>query len=104
MEEDGQQHSDSEFGLLHDDDDDDSDFVAGSPGHAIYEDTGEPDPELYCSNENEDYNTFTVSQKSVVKLLYLLNKMEAPDYAFQSIVEWARECLHEGFDFNPCVT
>ena len=100
-EEDGQQHSDSKFGLLHDDD---SDFVAGSPGHAIYKDTGEPDPELYCSHENEDYNTSTVSQKSVVNLLYLLNKMEAPDYVFQSIMEWAHECLHEGFDFNPCMT
>jgi hypothetical protein len=53
--------------------------------------------------EGGEYTTFTVSQKSVVKLLYLLDKMEAPDYAFQRIMEWARDCQQQGFDFSPCM-
>ena len=33
--------------------------------------------------------------------MYLLDDMECPDYAFQSIMEWARNCFEAGFDFNP---
>jgi hypothetical protein len=33
--------------------------------------------------------------------MYLLDEMECPDYAFQSIMEWARNCFEVGFDFNP---
>ena len=34
----------------------------------------------------------------------LLDDMEAPDYAFQSLMEWAQVCYINGFDFNPSMT
>jgi hypothetical protein len=97
-EEDENQHSDSEFGLHHDDN---SIQLNESLDDGSNMSTDAANPELYCSNEEDDYDTFNVSQKSVVKLLYLLDQMEAPDYAFQSIMKWASECYQEGFDFNP---
>jgi hypothetical protein len=33
--------------------------------------------------------------------MYLLDDMECPDYAFQCIMDWARNCFEAGFDFNP---
>jgi len=48
-----------------------------------------------------DYACYTTSQKCVTSLMYLLDDMECPDYAFQSIMEWARNCFEAGFDFNP---
>jgi hypothetical protein len=33
--------------------------------------------------------------------MYLLDSMECPDYAFNSIMEWACKCFEAGFDFNP---
>ena len=48
-----------------------------------------------------DYACFTISQKCVTSLMYLLDDMECPDYAFQSIMEWARNGFEAGFDFNP---
>jgi hypothetical protein len=48
-----------------------------------------------------DYACFTTIQKCVTSLMYLLDEMECPDYAFQSIMEWARNCFEVGFDFNP---
>jgi len=66
---------------------------------------GSPPVEGSFVCDDSEYNTFTVSQKSVVKLLHLLDKMEAPDYAFQTIMEWARDCHQQGFDFSPpCMT
>ena len=51
--------------------------------------------------DENDYACFTTSQKCVTSLMYLLDDMECPDYAFQSIMEWARNCFEAGFDFNP---
>jgi hypothetical protein len=50
-----------------------------------------------------DYSCFTTrSQQCVTHLLYLLDEMECPDYAFQSIMEWAHKWYETGFDFlNP---
>jgi hypothetical protein len=33
--------------------------------------------------------------------MYLLDDMECPDYAFQRIMDWARNCFKAGFDFSP---
>jgi hypothetical protein len=41
------------------------------------------------------------SQQCITSLMYLLDSMECPDYAFKSIMEWARKCFEAGFDFNP---
>jgi hypothetical protein len=48
-----------------------------------------------------DYSCFTTSQQCVTHLMYLLDEMECPDYAFQSIMEWAHKWYEAGFDFNP---
>jgi len=47
-----------------------------------------------------DYACFTTSQQCVTSLMYLLDAMECPDYAFKAIMEWARKCFEAGFDFN----
>jgi hypothetical protein len=99
-----QEPSDMEQGILWEDDES-VDVPATSFDEVVAEEAPHnTEPDLYCSNENEDYDTFTVAQKSIVKLMYILNEMEAPDYAFQSIMEWAQECYLEGFDFNPSMT
>jgi hypothetical protein len=43
------------------------------------------------------YTSFTTTQKCVTSLMYLLDEMECPDYAFQHIMEWARKCFEAGF-------
>ena len=43
----------------------------------------------------------TTEQRSMIKLMKLLDDMEAPDYAVESIIEWAQTALSEGFDFRP---
>jgi hypothetical protein len=40
-----------------------------------------------------DYSSFTTSQQCVTSLMYLLDAMECPDYAFKKIMEWARTCF-----------
>ena len=50
---------------------------------------------------DSDYACFTTSQKCITSLMYLLDDMECPDYAFQCIMDWARNCFEAGFDFNP---
>jgi hypothetical protein len=51
--------------------------------------------------ERSDYSCFTTSQQCITSLMYLLDSMECPDYAFKSILEWARKCFEAGFAFNP---
>jgi hypothetical protein len=50
---------------------------------------------------NEPTVSCTTEQRSMVKLMKLLDDMEAPDYAVESIMEWAQTALSEGFDFRP---
>ena len=40
-----------------------------------------------------DYSCFTTAQKCVTSLMYLLDDMECPDYAFKAIMDRARKCL-----------
>jgi hypothetical protein len=50
---------------------------------------------------NSDYACFTTSQKCITSLMYLIDDMECPDYAFKCIMDWAHNCFEAGFDFNP---
>jgi hypothetical protein len=50
---------------------------------------------------NSDYAYFTTSQKCITSLMYLLDDMECPDYAFKCIMDWAQNCFEAGFDFSP---
>jgi hypothetical protein len=42
-----------------------------------------------------------IEHRSVVDLLFLLEHLQAPDYALQKILEWAYKARIDGFDFNP---
>ena len=55
------------------------------------------------TNQNSEscYSSFSTSQKCVTSLIYLLDSMECPDYAFRAIMEWAHDSYAAGFDFNP---
>ncbi|KAI2507842.1 hypothetical protein MHU86_6622 [Fragilaria crotonensis] len=44
---------------------------------------------------------FSTNQKWTVALLKLLNDMNAPDYAFEAILTWARAAIADGFSFQP---
>lgn len=43
----------------------------------------------------------TPEQKCLIDLMKLLIDMNAPDYAFEQIIEWARRSANLGFDFVP---
>ena len=45
-------------------------------------------------------NIFTKEQKSIIKLMKLLDDMNSPDYAMYQILSWARSAYIEGFTFN----
>jgi hypothetical protein len=77
-------------------------FVATNESF-VYEDFVENN-DFADTNEvpvESDYACFTINQQCITSLMYLLDSMECPDYAFQEIMEWARKSYEAGFDFNP---
>ena len=44
---------------------------------------------------------FTCDQKWTIALLKLLDDMNAPDYAFTSVLKWARGAGEDGYSFKP---
>ena len=46
--------------------------------------------------------SFTNSAFHEVKLLKLLHDIGAPNYAFQSFMNWGRNCLSDEYNFQPC--
>ena len=45
---------------------------------------------------------FTSSAYHEVKLLKLLHDIGAPNYAFQSFMQWGRNCMRDEYNFQPC--
>ena len=45
---------------------------------------------------------FTDSAFHEVKLLKLLHDIGAPNYAFQSFMNWGRNCIKDEYNFQPC--
>jgi hypothetical protein len=45
---------------------------------------------------------YSSSAHHEVKLLKLLHDIGAPNYAFQSFMEWGRKCSSDNFHFQPC--
>ena len=43
----------------------------------------------------------TTEKKWTVSLLQILNHMNAPDYAYGSIMKWAHDASADGYDFHP---
>ena len=44
---------------------------------------------------------YTGEQAALIDLMKLVQDMNAPDYAFRKILEWAQRSVASGFDFNP---
>ncbi len=65
-----------------------------------------PEPELnYDSNLQNAVQfpvAFTNSAFHEVQLLKLLHDIGAPNYAFQSFMEWGRNSSSDGYHFQPC--
>ena len=53
------------------------------------------------SEDNNTLSTFTTNQKCIVSLMRILDNMNAPDYALEAILKWARNSHAQRFDFNP---
>ena len=43
----------------------------------------------------------SLEERAIWKLLVILDSMECPDYAFESIMQWAAEFHHAGYNFAP---
>ena len=61
--------------------------TVNSSSEKVFDGTMKPPP------VENDYACFTTSQKCITSLMYLLDEMECPDYAFQWILDWA----HNGY-------
>ena len=86
----------SVFEFDHDEDDD----VA--PASFMEDDDEEEctdnDPELAFKRKKFHVTT---EKKWTVSLLQILNHMNAPDYAYGSIMKWAHDASADGYDFRP---
>ena len=63
------------------------------PPHVSHQIGTLPQPPVFFS--------YSTQQKWTVALLKLLDDMNAPYYAFQAILTWARSAIAEGFSFQP---
>jgi hypothetical protein len=68
---------------------------------ADYEDDGFYHPELDDMDYHGYTTTYTKEQKFEIVLLQLCTQMEAPLYAFEEIMKWARGAYTDGYDFSP---
>ena len=76
----------------------------------VHEDTGKHQVEVTDGDANLSRNledikchpslAYTTDQKWTVALLKVLDDMNAPDYAFKSIMEWAWDACADGYSFN----
>ena len=81
-----------------DHDDEDEDFA---PARFMEEDDDEcigHDPEL--AFKRKEFHV-TTEKKWTVSLLQILDHMNAPDYAYGSIMKWAHDAAADGYDFCP---
>ena len=93
-----------EFKEEENDDNSDLDFpMADTDNHMDdFEDLG------YFGQEDDEHEllpgyetTYTQSRQTEIFLLKLLTEMEAPLYAFEEIMKWARKAFTEGYQFLP---
>jgi hypothetical protein len=65
-----------------------------------------PDPTAMDDSNLQDVVSFPVaftnSAYHEVQLLKLLHDIGAPNYAFQSFMEWGRNCNRDEYKFQPC--
>ena len=54
----------------------------------------------HCTRE-KDYNSHTIAQYTEIKLLKLLNDINAPHDTYEIILDWAKEAHYNGYNFLP---
>ena len=63
------------------------------------------DENEYCDfdqKQNSEYQyIYTTNQKWTVKLLKILDSIDAPDHLFSDILLWAKEAMADNYSFNP---
>ena len=72
----------------------------------IIDDLAKMEPALASQqpvNTKSKLTCYTTDQKCVVSLMRILDKMNAPDYALQSILQWAQTSYRNNCNFNPKV-
>jgi len=50
--------------------------------------------------DNKDFCSYTQDHKRNLELIQLLDEMNCPDYAFQSVMEWCRKAYISGYKFD----
>jgi hypothetical protein len=55
----------------------------------------------FFQQDQQQAINFSVEQRVHIKLLTILDKIEAPDYVFQSILQWATEAKCLNYSFSP---
>ena len=75
--------------------------TAGSAELLLNNDTLVYDADNEDNTASASVTTYTTQQKCVVSLMHLLDSMNAPDYALEPVLMWARNAHAEHFNFNP---
>ena len=76
-----------------------SEVLLNLPSHATSQ---APNPITFSPSLDVSSNfPFSTDQKWTISLLKVLNDMNAPDYAFASILTWARSAVAEQYSFYP---
>ena len=91
-------HNQAQTAFEFDHDDEDEDFA---PDSFMEDDDDEcigHDPELAFKRMKFHVTT---EKKWTVSLLQILDHMNAPDYAYGSIIKWAHDTSADGYDFCP---
>jgi hypothetical protein len=78
--------------LLDDDDDDDDDCLPNAIVNHEYDVEAPSFPSNFI---------YTTDQRWIVSLLKILDRANAPDYAFGNILEWGRYASAQSYSFNP---
>jgi hypothetical protein len=60
-----------------------------------------PPPACTVRESSSAQFMFSTDQKWTIALLKLLDDMNAPDYAFASVLTWARDASADGYSFYP---
>ena len=80
---------------------DDEDAHFDSEGDSFDATTFTFQPPEECAVLTSSGFMYTTEQKWTVALLKLLDDINAPDYAFRLIIEWARSAKNDGYSFLP---
>ena len=73
---------------------------SSSPNECEYNEESFNDYFDHCTRE-KDYDSHTIAQYTEIKLLKLLNDINAPHDTYEIILDWAQEAHYNGYNFLP---